>query len=79
MKRPILLVVSFLFVFIVRMMYIICMGRLDTTEKTEYLAIRMSKEDKALIEANASKNGFKSLSEFVRYVSMNAVVETKIK
>jgi len=55
------------------------MGRLDTSEKSEYLAIRMSKEDKAVIEANASKNGFKSLSEFVRYVSMNAVVETKVK
>lgn len=72
--------VGFIFiVFVMIMMYIICMGRLDTSEKSEYLAIRMSKEDKAVIEANASKNGFKSLSEFVRYVSMNAVVETKVK
>lgn len=78
--KPNNLVVGFIFiVFVMIMMYIICMGRLDTSEKSEYLAIRMSKEDKAVIEANASKNGFKSLSEFVRYVSMNAVVETKVK
>jgi uncharacterized protein (DUF1778 family) len=55
------------------------MVKSDTSEKTEYLAVRMSKEDKSVIEANASNNGFKSLSEFVRYVCMNAVVETKVK
>lgn len=49
------------------------------TRKTEALAIRMSKEDKSKIEANASKYGFVNLSDYIRITALNAELKIKVK
>lgn len=45
-----------------------------TRDRTEAIAIRLSADEKAIIETNASKYGFTILSEFIRFVAMNSVV-----
>ena len=60
------------------MTYIICMTDRKTRDRTEAIAIRLSADEKALIEANASKYGFTILSEFIRFVAMNSVVNVSV-
>jgi len=50
------------------------MTKRPTRDRSETIALRLSSEEKAMIEANASKYGFTILSEFIRFVSMNSVV-----
>ncbi len=45
------------------------------TQKTEKFMMRLSKRDKSIIEANASKYGFTNLSEYIRFVTINSKVE----
>ena len=49
------------------------------TRKTEAIAVRMSKEDKLKIEANASKYGFINLSDYIRITALNAEFKIKVK
>lgn len=51
----------------------------NQTRKRESITVRLCKEDKSLIEANASKYGFSNLSEFIRFIGMNITIETKLK
>ena len=39
--------------------------------KQDLIQIRIDKEDKELIQANAKKFGFNSISEYLRYVGKN--------
>ncbi len=49
------------------------------TTKREAITVRLSKEDKSVIEANASKYGFTNLSEYIRFIGMNLDIKIKVE
>jgi len=51
----------------------------NLTKKREAITVRLSKEDKAVIESNASKYGFTNLSEFIRFIGMNITLKIKVE
>ena len=49
-----------------------------TKDKVASVLFRMSEEDKAKIEANASKYGFSNLSDYIRVVALNATLNVDV-
>lgn len=47
--------------------------------KEKRLPIRLTDEEKNIIQENAKKNGFRSVSEYLRFLGMNTIVEIKQK
>ncbi len=43
------------------------------------LRIRVSEEEEEQIKKKTKENGFRNVSEYIRYVALNAVVKMKVK
>ena len=55
------------------------MSQKYTYDKRETVAVRMSADDKAKIEAKAEHLGFGNLSDYIRVVALNADVKVELK
>lgn len=47
--------------------------------KEKRLPIRLTDDEKNIITENAKRNGFRSVSEYLRFLGMNVTVEIKQK
>ena len=54
------------------------MEQISALKKTESLTIRLTKEDKSKIEANALSIGIYSVSDYIRMVALNADVKVEV-